>query len=93
MPVVTYLYKLPVLLIRPPAFACDVHHILEMVHDLLPVAATTYMGRYLCPVLAIQAEPLSDPLLLLICERPPTLCVLICLFDMQQAGHSCPACA
>lgn len=88
-----YLGELPVFLRQPPAFSCDVHHILVMMHDLLPIAAAPHMGSYLCPVLAIQADTLSYPVLLLLCEWPLALCPLIPSLDLQQAGHGCPACA
>lgn len=69
----SYMGKLPVFLLCPPAFARDIHHVLEVVHDLLPVAAPTHMGRNLCPIEAIQADALPDPLLLIVCEGPSAL--------------------
>lgn len=62
-------------------------------HDLLSVAAAPHMGGYLCPVLPIQTDALSYPLLLFFCEWPLALCQLISSLDLQQAGLGCSACA
>ena len=80
-------------MISPPAFALDVHHIPEVVHDLLAVAAAAHMRCYLCPVLAIQGDALSDFLPLIVCEGPLALCQLVCPLDLEKAGHGSPACA
>ena len=64
-----------------------------MVHDLLPVAAAAHVRRYLPPVLTIQSDALPDLLLLIICEGPLAFCQLLCLLDLEKAGHGGAACA